>query len=189
MKKALLLFGITSAALIFLTAQRIGATTSASESSPFQVIFETGKGGMLKESLPVTVRVERNPNKPQISLNSQAHMEVLLRVPSGVRLMSEGWKPVPLPEAEKKEERGVWSLFEKAAPVTADKSVGHLPLALSVVEEGVNWVITARVRIIQGKETWQTFGVLFATARKGIVEFHGKPKMDFEQVDAQANRS
>ena len=154
---------------------------------PIEAHFETPDPPRLNEPVTVILVVDNNPKawpaSPQ-GVESQPsienRLEILLRCPVGVRLETKGWHPVePSPE-EKSDPSGPWTLFESDQPVavpTENSTVlAKAPISLIVVEEGTNWVISTRVRLIRGNEMWQTFGVLFATVQGTVAEFHTIPR-------------
>jgi hypothetical protein len=154
---------------------------------PIEVHFETPDPPRLNEPVTVTLVVENSlkawPASPQgvePQLWTENRLEILLRCPVGVRLETRGWRPVePSPE-EKSDPSGPWTLFESEqpvdVPVESSTVLARVPISLAVVEEGTNWVISTRVRLIRGNEMWQTFGVLFATVEKEAAKFTPTPR-------------
>ena len=143
--------------------------------APIQVRFEEDHPGKHQAAAPVSLAliVERNPEAGPPA-DGEAQLELLLRLPGGVKLVSaEDWKPEPLPQEEKEDSSGPWRLYKRQQPVKVLPA--KVPLELAVVEEGVNWVITSRAKLIQGQQGWQTFGVIFATRKAGTVQFHATP--------------
>jgi len=134
--------------------------------------------------------LEVNAAKPPIRLEEESRVEVLLRLPIGVQLVGEGWKSVELPPEEKDDPSGPWVLFElenqllippldRTNPdsgATSFVKLASVPLKLAVVEEGMNWVVNTRVRLIQRGEAWQTFGTVFVTFQEGVAEFTAVPR-------------
>ena len=57
--------------------------------------------------------------------------------------------------------------------------LARVPVTLTVVKEGQNWVITSRLRLIQGEQAWQTFGVVFATLQEKVAEFSATPRVGY----------
>ncbi|MBI3318417.1 MAG: glutamine-hydrolyzing carbamoyl-phosphate synthase small subunit [Candidatus Omnitrophica bacterium] len=160
------------------------------EIPPIRVRFEAPAPVRTKEPVSLHLIVERDPRGwPQAA--PEGELELLLRLPSGVRLESKEWKPVPLPPGESKDRSGTWFLFEKREPINSlagnSLLLAWVPLQLSVAEEGVNWVITARARVDQKGKVRQGFGVVFATLQEGHGSFHARPKTASSD-SAQANR-
>ena len=164
----------------------------AVSASPFRVQFVPGGRGPLGEPILVDLVLEAEPEHGSAQLSGEGRLELLLRLPSGVALRSEGWKPVELPPEKAKDPTGKWSLFEQKKPISIpsgiSKELARESVKLAVVEKGINWIITARARIVQGSKIWQTFGVVFATVQKdGQVEFHAAPRMSEMEQRAQAD--
>ena len=114
--------------------------------------------------------------------------ELLLRLPVGVKLAAEGWSPADLPPEEKEDPTGPWNVYQKSVPVQAEGEVlVREPVRLSVTEEGVNWIISSRVRVLQGRQALQAFGVVFATLQGKEGEFHAIPKGPIDTQSAQAS--
>ncbi len=165
----------------------IGSVWAAEEppASPIQVRFEEPNPGKHKASVPVSLAlvVERNP-KGALLDEGDAQLELLLRLPAGVKLIgAEGWRPEPLPKEEEGDSSGPWRLYKRQQPVKVppltrghSSPIAQVSVELTVMEEGVNWVITTRAKLTQGQQGWQTFGVIFATLQNGIVEFHSTPR-------------
>lgn len=153
--------------------------------TPVQVRFEGGSSGMLNEVIPVDLVIEwPSPETNAAGLvGTEVKLEFLLRLPEGVQLRSAEWTPTPIPPEEKKEDpTGTWSLFELRKTLTTPsdpsaKEVTREKIKLAVVEKGINWVISTRVRFVWGSLYWQAFGVVFATVDdQGRVEFHAVPR-------------
>ena len=146
-----------------------------------QVKFIPGPKQML-------LQVEKNPKGWPPDAPAGGRLEILLRLPFGVKLESEGWSPVPLPEGERKDgSEEIWSAFEQTRAIEEDPKepdqLAKIPLKLKVAEDGINWIITARVKLTQGQKNWTGFGTIFATRQGGMTEFHTAPK----RPDAQTN--
>lgn len=149
---------------------------------PIRISFDANIPPELNEPVAVTLVVQRNP-ETLISGPVEVQVEILLRLPVGVQLADPtGWQPVALSPNEQVDASGPWSLFERVESVSlpvgeAPQVLAQVPISLKVVEQGVNWVITARARIIQqGELAGQAFGVLFATLEGEVAEFHAIPK-------------
>ncbi len=152
---------------------------------PIRLSFETPSPPQLKESVLVTLVVQADPKRWPAHVSGPAgkgRLEALLRLPVGVLLEGPGWRVYPSPENEKGDPSGPWSLFIQEelfaipARVTENQVLARVPVFLAVVEEGANWVITARVRLSRGTETWETFGTLLATVQGDVAEFHTVPR-------------
>lgn len=155
------------------------------EISPIRISFETPNPPRLNQSAEVILRIDSNPGVPFSSPEPLDRLEILIRLPAGIKLVNEGWRPVQPPPEEETDPSGPWSLFErsepflKVLPPSGEKpeSLTRVPISLTVTEEGINWVITARARIIQqGELAGQAFGILFATLEGEVAEFHTTPK-------------
>lgn len=140
------------------------------------------------EPMPVLLTVRSNPNAWPLEPGVDARLELLLRLPVGVRLAdAQGWEEIPLPESEREDPSGPWVLYERrfSVPGGSDGAppevLASARIPLTVVEEGTNWVISCRARLVQGDQGWQTFAPLFATRRGTRVEFHGAPKIEFQR--------
>jgi len=160
--------------------------------APIQIRFDAPIPPEKDKAVPVTMAVESVPGGWPAEIGEGARLELLLRLPVGVKLKSGGWAPVELAEEEKQDASGPWSLYEKRVPLQIKPGVppGILlkeTVALAVVEEGTNWIITARARLVQGASAWQTFGVLFATLQGTRGEFHASPKGPMDSQSAQTN--
>ena len=157
------------------------------------VRFETGAVPMLNMPSRVTLIVESNPKGWPAEVGEGARLDLLLRLPVGVKLASgEGWSPAQLPPEEKEDASGPWSVYEKQVPLQIKQGVPPERLAaeavqLAVTEEGVNWIISARARLTQGSQTWQAFGVVFATLQGSDGQFHEIPKAPTDIRSAQAS--
>ena len=146
-------------------------------SSPLQVRFDATTPPVLQKPVPVSLVVETNPKIWPQGIGEDCQLEFLLRLPPGVKLESEGWKPAELPPQEKNDPSGPWSLFERKQPVKIPAGTPPSVLAmetinLAVVESGTNWVITARARLVSGAQSWQAFGLVFATLDGDTAKFH-----------------
>lgn len=152
------------------------------EQAPLKIRFEAPVPPQMGQAAPVTLLVESNPKDWPAEAGPGAQLDLLLRLPIGVKLASEqGWSPMQLPPEEKDDVTGPWSVYEKQIPLQIKQGVPPELLAqekveLTVAEEGVNWVITARARLTQGSQVWAAFGVLFATLQGDEGQFHGIPK-------------
>ena len=164
-------------------------TAHAQEKTPsaIQIHFEAPVPSAPDPAAPLTLVIERDPkNLPE----KGDRLDILLRLPVGVKFLSEGWKSAELPPEEKEDSGGIWSLFERDVPLFGPSdeplfragSALKVPISLTVAEEGANWVITARGRLIQGSGTHQAFGVIFATRQGEKTEFHAGPR--FTRPDA-----
>jgi hypothetical protein len=83
-------------------------------------------------------------------------------------------------------------VYEKQIPLQIKQGVPPELLAkekldLTVVEEGVNWIISSRARLTQDSQSWQAFGVLFATLQGNEGQFHEIPKAPTDIRSAQAS--
>ncbi|MBI3333129.1 MAG: hypothetical protein HYZ93_03460 [Candidatus Omnitrophica bacterium] len=129
------------------------------------------------------LKVARDPKNWPADMKGEGRLEILLRLPIGVDLDQAnrgGWTPVkPRPE-EKRDATGPWRLFQRTVPAGRVKESPDLlareVIPLRIVEDGTNWVITARVRLIQGGTTIQAFGAIFASRQRGAAELHALPK-------------
>lgn len=159
--------------------------------SPIQVRFETVNASQPIEGAFVHLIVERKPELLSLKTPAERSLELFLRLPQGVRLLSTDWKPIPQSPQEKKDPTGTWSLYEKAEKISLQESdpllLARVPLSLSVIEDGTNWVITARARLIEPGKSWTAFGVLFASRQKGQAKFHMTPQIP--QPNAQEDGS
>ncbi|MBI3615692.1 MAG: hypothetical protein HY211_04145 [Candidatus Omnitrophica bacterium] len=176
--KKLLAAGIL---LALVTAARAEKPVSPERpASPIRIKFTA-----VRET-ELLLEVERDPKiwpsdtKPAGRIMPAGRLELLLRLPVGVKLESEGWKRVPLPEGEKEGSEEIWSTFEQVRPVESfpqePSLLAKIPLQLRVVEEGTNWIITTRVRLTQDSKILTAFGTILATLQDGVVEFHTTPK-------------
>lgn len=146
----------------------------AKPAPPIRVRFQAPAAGALGEPMLVKILVEAEPTEEP----GRPALDLLLRLPAGVQLKSEGWEPVALPAEEQKDPTGPWSLFQKK--ISPDETPGPLKVeeavSLAVVEPGTNWIVTVRARLTQGAKSWQTFGVIFASTDKTGVGFHTAPR-------------
>ncbi len=161
-------------------------------SSPIRIRFEASTLLEKDKPVPVTLAVESVPEGWPVQVGEGARLELLLRLPIGVKLQSENWTPVEMSKEEKNDPTGPWSLYEKKIPLKITPGVPpefllKETMQLAVVEEGTNWIITTRVRLVQGSDTWQVFGALFATLQGNSGEFHTVPKAPTDIRSAQAN--
>lgn len=167
----------------------------ARPSSPLKVGFFPAGSGALGEPIGVDLVVEPQPDAWPAGWTGEAALEFLLRLPAGVQLRSEGWTPVDLPAEEKADSSGPWILFERKRTLDLPagppgEELARERIELAVVEKGTNWIVTTRARLSRGSESWQTFGVIFATVDpQGIVEFHPTPRLPAMEPRAEANRS
>ena len=161
--------------------------------APVKVRFEAAAAPKLNEPAPVTLLVESNAKGWPAEVGEEARLDLLLRLPVGVKLASEqGWSVAQLPPEEKEDASGPWSVYEKQIPLKITQGVPPEFLArekvdLTVTEEGVNWIISARARLTQGSQTWQAFGVIFATLQGSDGQFHEIPKAPTDIRSAQAS--
>ena len=161
--------------------------------APLKIRFEAPVPPQMGKAVPVTLLVESNPKGWPAEVGPGARLDLLLRLPVGVKLASgEGWSPAQLPPEEKDDVTGPWSLYEKQIPLEIKQGVPPERLAaekveLIVAEEGVNWIISARARLVQDSQTWQAFGVLFATLQGNEGKFHEIPKTPTDIRSAKAS--
>ncbi|MDO8730284.1 MAG: hypothetical protein Q7J69_03750 [Candidatus Omnitrophota bacterium] len=163
------------------------------DSSPMKIRFEAPAALQLNQPVPVTLLVESNPKGWPAEVGPGARLDLLLRLPVGVKLASEeGWSPAQLPPEERDDVTGPWSLYEKQVPLQIKQGIPPERLAaekveLKVAEEGVNWIISARARLVQDSQTWAAFGVLFATLQGNEGQFHEIPKTPADIRSAKAS--
>ena len=154
--------------------------------APLEVRFDAPVPPQMGQAVPVTLRVEGNMESWPAEAGPDARLDLLLRLPVSVKLASEqGWSPAQLPPDETDNVSGPWSVYKKQIPLRIERGAppGLLAaekLELILTEEGINWIISARVLLIQGSQgpanAWQAFGVLFATLQENKGEFHESPK-------------
>ena len=163
------------------------------EPAPIKVRFDAPAPPELGKPAAVTLLVESSPKGWPAEVGPGAQLDLLLRLPVGVKLASEeGWSPAQLPAEEREDASGPWSVYEKKIPLQIKQGVPPEFLAkekveLTVAEEGTNWIISARARLTQGSQTWQAFGVLFATLQGNNGQFHEIPKAPMDIQSAQAS--
>ncbi len=180
--------GVKSSAVAILTCLILTAACFAQEQkeappSPIRVRFETEAVPKLHQAVPVTMVVERNPKGPPLKIEAGSRLELVLRVPEGVRLSGEGWVPVDLPPEEEEDPTGPWFLFEWRDPIEWKEPVQaegafvltQVPALLEMMEEGSNWLIVGRARLIQGSTSWKASGVILATLEGTQAKFHSEP--------------
>ena len=161
--------------------------------APVKIRFEATVPLQKGKPAPVTVLVESNPKGWPAEVGPGARLDLLLRLPAGVKLASEeGWSPAQLPPEERDDVTGPWSLYEKQIPLQIKLGIPPERLAaekveLTVEEEGVNWIISVRARLTQDSQAWQAFGALFATLQGDKGEFHEIPKAPTDIQSAKAN--
>ncbi len=161
--------------------------------APMKIRFDAPTAPQLNQPVPVTLRVEPSPKGWPAEVGPGARLDLLLRLPVGVSMASEGgWSPAQMPPEEKEDASGPWSVYEKQVPLQIKQGVPPELLAdekveLIVVEEGVNWIISARARLTQDSQSWQAFGVLFATLQGNEGQFHEIPKAPTDIRSAQAS--
>ncbi len=149
---------------------------------PFRVSFLAEAPPQLDKPVPVTLVVQTHTQAWPASAVGELRVELRLRLPAGVRLESADWTRVELSAEERNDPSGPWSLFERTVPVrvisskTLPSELLRETVPLKVVEEGTNWVMTIRARLVKGTEAWETFGVLFATLEGEAAEFHTIPR-------------
>ena len=194
-------------ALIFFAAAGAGASVDAlptktpsapkgqppqTAPAPIRVRFDAPTPPEKDKPVPVTLIAEGVPEGWPAEVGEGARLELLLRLPAGVKLKSEGWAPAELPKEDREDASGPWSLYEKKIPLQLKSGVPPETLLketvrLAVVEEGTNWIITTRVRLVQGTNRWQAFGVLFATLQGNQRQFHTVPQAPIDIRSAQTN--
>jgi hypothetical protein len=158
-----------------------------------KIRFDAPVPPQMNQPVGVTLLVESSPKGWPAEVGPGARLELLLRLPVGVKLASEeGWSPAQLPPEGEGDASGPWSVYEKQVPLEIVQGVPPEWLAqekveLTVAEEGVNWIISARARLTQGSQSWQAFGVLFATLQGSEGEFHEIPKAPTDIRSAQAS--
>jgi|GEM_PF-2068428 len=161
--------------------------------APIKIRFDAPDAPRLNQPVSVMLLVESSPKGWPAEVGSGARLDLLLRLPVGVELASEeGWSSAQLPPEEKEDASGPWSVYEKQVPLQITQGVPPEFLAqekvgLIVTEEGVNWIISARARLTQDSQTWQAFGVLFATLQGNEGQFHEIPKAPTDIRSAQAS--
>ena len=160
--------------------------------SPLKVRFDAPEAPELNKPVAVTLIVESAASAWPTGVEGEAALDLLLRLPVGIKLASgEGWTPAEIPPEEKEDSTGPWSVFEKRVPVQIPAGAPPERLAaekveLTVNEEGINWIISSRARLIHGSNAWQAFGLLFATLQEGKGEFHETPKTPKDTQIAKA---
>ena len=160
--------------------------------APLKVEFKSKTPPELGKPAPVMLVVESDREAWPAEAAGEGRLELLLRLPPGVKMASDGWSPTAPSTEEKKDGSGPWSLYEKQLPLNIPAGAPPEVLAeeevrLTVAEEGVNWIITARARVVRGTSAWQAFGVLFATLQGDSGEFHQIPKGPADIRSAQAS--
>ena len=158
-------------------------TPTSPESFPIQLEFEATDPPRLNQPVTLTLLVKAQPEGWQPAMSGEGRIDLLLRLPIGVRLEGEEWKPVDVPESEKEDPSGPWTLYGWTQPVSVPQSVSEpqvlarVPMTLTVVQEGMNWVIAARATVeFPGQPPVPGNGVLFATVKEDVAEFHTAPK-------------
>lgn len=179
--------------LVFLALSFIPIYAAEEEpASPIQVRFEMMLPKLPPEASFIHLVVERKPELLSVQTTQERKLELFLRLPRGIRLESPGWKTVTASPKEKKDPTGTWTLYERSEPIPPSESepllLARVPITLAVIEEGTNWVITTRARLIEPGKAWTAFGALFATRQGSQVQFHATPKLPNER-NAQENRS
>ena len=160
--------------------------------APIRVTFETPGPG---ESGPVLLRVETDPKGWPADAEGEHELEILLRLPAGVRLEPGEWTAAePPPDEKAADPTGPWNLFELRRTVQVPvggsvKALAEEPIRMAVSQEGTNWVITVRARISRGGQVWQAFGVLFATRQGDVSEFHTAPKSPADALRARTDET
>ena len=158
-----------SAALLLL----LPAALALAEENTLQVRFKTG--GILPKlhsAVPVTVVLERST-----AVSPGEELFVRLRVPVGIRVSGENWKPQPAPaEADPQAEESFWTIFDWNGPIEwkqepSDRWTAAIPVLLEVTEEGTNWIISAQAQAGPAKAS----GVVLATIQSGFAAFHSAP--------------
>ena len=169
------------------------------EPAPLDIRFDAPVPPQMGQAVPVTLRVEGSLERWPVEAGPDARLHLLLRLPASVKLASEqGWSPARLPPDEKDDISGPWSVYEKQVPLRIERGAppGLLAaekLELMLTEEGMNWIISVRVLLIQGSQgpanAWQAFGTLFATLQDNKGEFHEVPKTPRDIQRAQDAQS
>lgn len=175
-----------AAAVLLAGAVLLGpASAEAEQADPasLRVRFDLPRSrARIGDPQQLTVVVERGGETgavtPAAGDRAAGPVDLLLRLPPGVELQSEGWDPIEPPPDKDKEEKGTgpWKLFEReaaaSAPAVGTSELLREPLKLVVTQDGRNWVITARAKWGQHK----AFATVFATTENGKAEFHAEPR-------------
>ncbi|MBI3323347.1 MAG: hypothetical protein HYZ95_02660 [Candidatus Omnitrophica bacterium] len=159
-----------------------GAAAEETEApAPIRARFELPEqGAAMGEAMELTLVAEPNPEAGADLAGQAGSVDLLLRLPNGIRLDSEGWELAEIPAEERGDETGPWRLYERsvpAAPSTVKRELLREPVLLAVTEEGLNWVVTARVRVAAGARQWQALTTVFATTEGDRAEFHEAPRL------------
>lgn len=182
------MLGVAGFLVVGMTAGWVAAQPQAAEKTPavsaafLGVRFEAPQEPQpVGEPVELALAVSGDRAAWPAGLQGSAQVEFLLRMPAaGVELVSEGWEPF---EEEEEDPTGPWSVFTRVVPVSIPaggpaQGLVREPIRLAVIEEGENWIITTRARVLQGDQTWQAFGVVFATRKLGQVRFHPQPEVE-----------
>ena len=172
------------AAVLLLGTFLLGASAAGAEqadASPLRVRVDLPEGpASIGEAQRVTLIVEEDPEIAAAPAGEIRRVDLLLRLPPGVELRSEGWRAAELPPEERDDGSGPWKLFEREAPASLSAVRQELlrePVELAVTQEGLNWVVTVRVRWAQGDARQrQGFATILATTGDGQAEFHTDPR-------------
>ena len=147
---------------------------------PFQISFLTSNPPGPE---PPVLIVQTKAQVWPAAATGELQVELLLRLPEGLLLESRDWTQVEQPPEQSDQASGPWTLFQRTIPVRVS-SAKELPsellretVPLRVVKEGSNWVITVRARVVKGSESWENFGVLFATLEGDAARFHEIPQV------------
>lgn len=163
--------------------QEVKKPATLPPAAPFHVRFGIEEPPASDGVQALLLRVDADRDAWPLGLKSDAQMELLLRLPVSIRLESEGWEPQGLPSPEQKDPSGTWHLFVRTVPLSLGATVPEIlvqePVVLDVQEEGTNWVITVRARLVSGESAWQSFGVVFATRHGEEIIFHSAPRTDY----------
>ncbi|MCM8794438.1 MAG: hypothetical protein NC819_01355 [Candidatus Omnitrophica bacterium] len=152
------------------------SAATAEETGSFRVKFEPKDPPGIDKPAVVFLVLEK---KGEVAPSDQ--MEVVLQLPPGVQAPGEGWIAREIPFDE--ETGGVWTVFEWSGQIRwVEEPAGQrtwavrIPAVLKVLEEGTNWVITARARFPEDPNAKMATGVLFATVQPGAESlFHTEP--------------
>jgi len=155
------------------------AVEGQSSSAPITVEWETPQPPAIGQETEVSLRIRwASTSLEGRAALAGAPLELRVNLPPGFVYVRESWQAVTDPKSAK-DPSGPWTSYQWSGQVASSATDGQeltiVPLTLRAVEPGENWVLTARVELRHGGQTWVQYATLFATTTAAGGEFHRAP--------------
>lgn len=155
------------------------AAEGQSSSAPITVEWITPQPPAIGQETEVSLRILwASPSSEGRDALAGAPLELRVNLPPGFTYVSGPWQVVSDAQVAK-DPTGPWASYQWSGQVASSGADGQelavVPLTLRAVEPGENWVLTARVQLRHGADSWIWQAALFATTTATGGEFHRAP--------------